>query len=484
MAQQTRAVATQAYGIAPDPYSDLAPFVATAKNPWDPAKAAHLMRRAGLGASPEEIPTIVQQGMHASVDKLLAVTTSGLQETGQIRLPNGELLRLSSRSFGATHQWLHELATTKQPLKEKMALFWSDHFSVGTKDRRHEALLVRHINVFRKHGLGRFHDLLVAVTRDPAMLWWLDNNVNGQPEHGRPKINENYGRELLELYTLGVNAGYTQKDVREAAKCLTGWSTGAIDQFAYKPAWHVPGRKSFLGTTILSNGQREVHDLLDTILGHPAAARFLVTKIWKYFVSETPYPQLIEVLADKWRKSGYDIKFLMSTIFRSNYFYSSRSIKTLVKNPVEVYAQATRALHVKWRFYLYADRGLAAMGYRLMDYSDPSGYRDGIAWIDEMAIIARANFANDATQMGFKATFDPNREISRLNLSTAKAIVDHYLRVLGVDNVPANTRSVLYLFMDLVDTGRQKFTLTPAKINEKVRGLVHLALSLPEYSIN
>lgn len=483
MAQQPKIGPEQAQGIAPDPYMDLAPFVPTSKDPWDQRKVAHLMRRAGFGARPEEVPNLIKTGMNGAVDKLLAVTNTGLQESGQVTLSNGERVILSRR-YGSRTQWLHEMVFTPHPFKEKMALFWSDHFSVGTKSYELEALLVRHINVFRRYGLGRFKDLAIAVTQDPAMLWWLDNNVNGRPENGLPKINENYSREFLELYTMGVHAGYTQQDVREAAKCLSGWSTAAFDQFVYKPTWHIVGNKTFLGQTILSNGQREVYDLIDAVLRHPAPARFLVTKIWKYFVSENPYPQLIDVLADMWRKSGYDIKFLMSTILRSNYFYSSRAIKQLVKNPYEFVVQATRATTAAWRYLRMLDTRLVQMGYRLMEYSDPSGYDDGLAWIDEMAMLSRANFANDLTRGNYYSNFDPNREIQRLNLTTAKAVVDHYVQILGADPIPVAVRNVLYLFMDWVDSGQQKFTFTPAKINEKVRGLVHLILSLPEASIN
>lgn len=483
MAPQQSVKAAPSQPIAPDPWRDLAPFVATTNDPWDARKAAHLMRRGGFGARPEDIAALVKLGMNRAVDQLLAVTTNGLQESGQVTLSNGERVILSRR-YGSRPQWLHEMVTTSEPLKEKMALFWSDHFSVGTKSIEQETLLVRHINVFRQHGLGRFRDLVLAVTKDPAMLWWLDNNVNGRPENGKPKINENYGRELLELYTMGVDAGYTQQDVREAAKCLSGWSTASLDRFIYKPEWHITGNKTFLRSTILSNGQREVYDLVDTILRHPASARFLVTKIWNYFVSEKPYPQLIEVLADMWRKSGYDIKFLMSTIFRSKYFYSSNAVKQLVKNPYEFVVQALRASSTTWRYYRLLDTRLVQMGYRLMEYSDPSGYDDGIAWIDEIAMLSRANFANDLTRMNYYSLFDPNREITRLNLNTKQAVVDHYVEMFGCDGIPASVRSVLYLYMDTVDSGSQPFTFTPAKINEKVRGLVHLILSLPEASIN
>jgi len=483
MAQQNRMTKVPAQKLAPDPYRDLARFVPSASDPWDERKAAHLMRRAGFGARPEEIPAMVQKGMNKCVDQLLAVTTTGLQESGTVTLRNGEQAILSRR-YGSRPQWLDEMVNTPYPLKEKMALFWSDHFSVGTKSYEQEALLVRHINVFRRHGLGRFGDLIIDVTKDPAMLWWLDNNLNGKPENGKPKLNENYGRELLELFTLGVHAGYTQTDVREASKCLSGWSTGAIDQFVYKPNWHIVGDKKFLGGTIYSNGQREVYDLVDRILGHPASAKFLVTKIWKYFVSEDPYSGLIDVLADMWRKSGHDIKFLMSTIFRSRYFYSSRAIKKLVKNPYEFVVQALRASNANWRYYRYLDTRLVQMGYRLMEYSDPSGYDDGIAWIDEIAMLTRANFANDLTRYGYYSQFDPNREINRVSLKSARAVVDHYLHIFGVDDIPPGPRNVLYLFMDLIDSGYQQFTFTPTKVDEKVRGLAHLILSLPEASIN
>ena len=483
MQQQYQASVAKTAAVAPDPYRDLAPFVPSAQNPWDEAKAAHLMRRAAFGPRPEDLPAMVVAGMSASVDKLLNTSGAGLVESGYVRLSNGEQYPVQSR-YGSRAQWVDAMLTSVEPAVEKMTLFWSDHFSVGTKMAVHERLLVRYTNVLRQYGFGRFRDLLLEVTKDPAMLWWLDNNVNGQPENGAPKINENYGRELLELFTMGVDGGYTQQDVREAAKCLSGWSTAAVDAFVYKPTWHVIGDKFVLGRRIYSNGQREVLDLLDTILGHPATARFIVTKIWKYFVSEDPYPQLINLLAHMWRQSGYDIRSLMSTIFKSNYFYSERAVQRSVKNPVEFVIQALRATNAPWRSYRLLDTRLVQMGYRLLEYKDPSGYEDGVAWIDEMALVARANFANDMTRVNGMALFDPNREINLHNLNSAKAVVDHYIRILGLDHVPPPVRNIAYLFMDLVDTGPEPFTFTASKVQEKVRGLVHLLLSLPEASIH
>lgn len=480
--QKAVQVAKQAI-LAPDPYRDLAPFAPSASDPWDAGKVRHLMRRAGFGAVPEDVSGLVAKGMDKVVDELVNIAPNLLPDSGYATLANGERAFVSTL-VGARAQWIQEMRFSKLQLQEKLALFWSDHFSVGAKMREHEALLVRHINVLRQYGLGRFKDLLLAVTKDPAMLWWLDNNVNGKLENGLPKINENYGRELLELYTMGEGNGYTQADVRAAAACLTGWSTSGLDRFVYKPQWHVNGDKTFLGKTIRSNGQREVYDLIDRVLEHPAASRYVVTKIWNYFVSEAPYPQLIEVLARMWKNSGYDIAYLLRVIFKSQYFYSSRAVKTLVKNPVEFVIQPMRTLHATTRLSRSVDARLLQMGYRLMGYSDPSGFDDGVAWIDEMAMLARANYGNDISRRSSYTLFQAAREINRLGLNTKEKVVDHYLEVLGADDVPPNVRGVLYLFMDFVDTGRQPFQFTAQKIEEKVRGLVHLIISLPEFSTN
>jgi hypothetical protein len=472
-----------------DPAADLAPFVPSASDPFDERKAAHLMRRAGFGARPEELPAIVALGVDRTVDLLLIPSTAGLRSYGAQVLPHGEVLDLNYDVAAQRAQWLSEMVHGFYPLKEKMALFFSDHFSVGVETTQASPLLIPHVNIFRRHGLGSFRQMLIDVSRDPAMLYWLDNYLNGVVRGGVPVINENYGREVLELYTMGVNGGYTQADVVEVSKCLSGWGVDGYNTYLYTASRHVTGPKTVLGQTIPSMGEQEVYYLFDNvILPWPATAEYMVRKIWEYFVAPAPSPALVTELANRFRADKFNLRSLMSTILRSRYFYSDAAIGTLVKNPVEFVIGAMRGTNTSVNSYRTLSARIVAMGYPLLRYTNPFGLEDGDAWLDSSTIVARANFANELTQVsttaGFQNRFDPAREIVRANLTTSNAIVDHFLRILLPVEPPQAVRTALYDFMNRVDTGVVPFTFTPAKISEKVRGLVHLILALPEYQLN
>jgi hypothetical protein len=476
--------------IASDPNYDLAPFVPSPQTPWDARKAAHLIRRAGFGARPEEIPAVLSLGVDRTVDLLLTPSLAQLPGFGSQVLPHGEVLDLTYDLTSQRGQWLYEMVNTSYPLKEKMVLFWHDHFSVGAEVAQNQGpLLIPHLNIFRRHGLGSFREMLVDVTKDPAMLYWLDNNVNGRLVNNVPTINENYGRELLELYTMGVHGGYTQQDVVQVSRCLTGHSTTGLNTYQYIPTWHVTGNKTVLGRTVPGGtGDTELAYLLDqVILPWPATAEYIVSKLWAFFVSEQPYPALITELANRFRSSNFNIRAVMSIILRSNYFYSDLAIGELVKSPVEYVVGAIRNLNLPIVNYRSLGLTIENIGWSLMRYSNPSGLKDGVAWIDSQTLIHRANFANNATMVAnspIGSRFDPAREIVLNNLQSAEAIVDHYLQILVGGTVPAAVRQNLYDFMHRVDTGYQPFNFSANKVSQKVRGLAHLILSLPEFHQN
>ena len=476
-------------GIQRDPTADLAPWRPSAGDVWDRKKAAHLLRRAGFGGNLEEIDAVVALGLDRTVDLLLSPSTQTLKEYGVAVLPHGELLNLTYSLAARRALWIHEAVHTLHPLKEKMAVFWHDHFSVGSENQQSAATLTRHINIFRQHGLGNFRDVLIEVTRDPAMLYWLDNNVNG----ARGIINENYGRELLELYSIGVTGGYTQNDVVQAATCLTGWSLTGFDQFLYNARNHIAGNKTVLGVNIPSAGMAEVFQLIDILLNHQLggkwqAAEYVGRKIWEYFVAENPDPALVTELANRWKAVNYDIRSLMSIILRSTFFYGAGAYRQLVKSPMDFVCGAIRGTRASIGSYSTLGNRVQAMGLPLMAYTNPAGLEEGAGWIDSSTMIARANFANELSQVstadGVRAGLDVFREIVRYNLTTADQIVDHYLALLVDGDVPPFVRTVLIEFMNRIDSGSSPFQLTAAKVNEKVRGLVHLIMSLPEYQVN
>ncbi len=480
-------------GIQMDPTSDLAPWSPSGPDVWDRKKAAHLLRRAGFGGNLEEFDTLVTLGMDRVVDLLLSPSPQGLREYGTVVLPNGEVLNLTYGLNARRAYWLWEATNGAYPLREKLALFWHDHFSVGFENVQSAATLTKHINIFRRLGLGSFTDILIEVTRDPAMLYWLDNYLNGN----RGLVNENYGRELLELYMLGVTGGYTQTDVVQASRCLTGWSLNGLDSFFYNQPTHLAGIKTVLGVVINNSnvgnaGMQDVFDLIEAILnyqngGRHVAAEYIVTKIWEYFVAPAPYAALVTELANRWHGLKYDVRGLMSIILRSTYFHTS-SYRKLVKSPMEFAVGAVRGTRASLLRYSALAAFVQNMGLPLLAYTNPSGVDEGPAWIDSSTMINRANLANDIIRFSGStvgATFDAFREINRYGLmnTSATVVVDHYLALLVDGDVPAAVRTALIDFMNRVDAGPVPFTFTTAKVNEKVRGLVHLILSLPEYQM-
>ena len=472
-----------------DPSRDLARWQPSTGDPWDARKAAHLLRRAGFGGRPEEIEAAVALGVDRTIDILLSFGDQPLPEHGSRVLPHGEVLDLTYDLASQRALWVHEMAHGFAPLREKLALFWHNHFSVGAAGEAQTPLLLPHINVLRRHALGSFRELVVDVTRDPAMLYWLDNHLNGKTVNGQKQVNENYGRELLELYTMGLDSGYTQSDVVETAKVLSGWTLDGWNRFVFDPQMHIDGDKVVLGYRVRSNGMQELFDLLDNaILPHAAPATFLARKLWRWFVAETAEPGIIDELARRLRQDGYRLRGVVETILRSNWFFSSRALHAQIKNPVEYVIGALRATNTPVFSYKQLGARISYVGYPLLRYSSPFGLPGGAAWINAANVIARGNFANEMTQLatsaGIANRFDPFREIVQRGLTTAEAIVDRYLDILVDGQVPAAVRARLYDFMHRTDAGPEPFTMTPAKVIEKVRGLVHQILMLPEASTN
>lgn len=486
----------------------LAPWMPSATQPFDLEMAAHLMRRAGFGAQLEQLKVLSQIGVHRTVDLLVIPSTNGLQEYGSQMLPTGEVLNLSNNTAHQRAQWIYEAATTHFPLKEKMALFFHDHFSVGAVDARVVPLLVPHVNIFRRHGLGKFRDILVEVSRDPAMLYWLDNRINGAGNP--PSINENYGREIIELYTMGEGPWYQQLDVKEASRCLAGWSLRYYNKYAYNARYAQAGAgtKLVLGRVIYNpfNQEKDGYDLIDTLLSHKQTSEYLVGKIWSYFVAERPpasdptertlWDAIIVELAARWRSVDFDLRALMSVILRSNYFFSKRAVGTLIKNPMEYMVGIMRNLGTPFlgRYALLGFR-LEQMGLPLFRYSNPAGLDDGQAWIDSQSFINRANFVDDFTQVSktrdFRIDWDPRREMTHYKLVNKVDIVDHFLDTLTTGSVPGAVRANLLDYMDYYDGTPNKIyrpydNLPVNSVHRltKVRGLVYLILILPEYQVN
>ena len=275
---------------------------------------------------------------------------------------------------------------TGHPLRERMTLFWHNHFATSQTKVENAGLMQRQNNLLRTHALGDFKALLTAIGKDPAMLIWLDSTANRKAHP-----NENYAREVMELFTLG-RGHYSEKDVQEAARAFTGWFV-VRDRFREVPAQHDDGEKTVLGHT----GKLRGDDLPPILLAQPACAEFLCGKLVREFISDVdPMPApLIAPLAQGFRESGYDIRVPVETILRSNLFFSPEIRRRRVKSPVEFAIGTVRALEVL-KPTVQADalaESCARMGQSL--YAPPSvaGWEGGAAWANSTTMLSRANFA-------------------------------------------------------------------------------------------
>ena len=272
--------------------------------------------------------------------------------------------------------WMDRMATSPAQLREKMTLFWHGHFACRV--RQPGPALSLH-NTTRKHALGKFPDLLLAVSQEPAMLEFLNNRQNHKGH-----ANENFAREVMELFTLG-RGSYSEQDVKEAARAFTGWSYDYQGNFKFRPLDHDDGPKTFLGRT----GNLRGEDVLAIIMEQPAAATFLTTKLYCFFVNDTPDPARIAPLADAFRRSDYDIRDLLERMFSADWFYDPANVGTHLKSPVELLAGIRRTLGVRLDNELPLLGYQKALGQTLFEPPNVAGWPGGRNWIDSSSLLLR-----------------------------------------------------------------------------------------------
>jgi uncharacterized protein (DUF1800 family) len=373
-----------------------APFAANMADPWDLGKVAHLHRRAGFGATWAELQRDLKDGPAASIERLLAPPRPTEDEKGALEgLQKGALDSDDVERLKAW--WLYRMLFGNDPLTEKMTLFWHGHFATSNAKVRHPGLMLRQNELFRKHALGNFGEMLGGVVNDEAMLIWLDG-ADSQKE----KPNENFAREFLELFTLGVGH-YTEKDIREAARAFTGWATpgGRLNPFArqgqaprFDARRHDAGHKTFLKQT----GTWKAADIVRITLEQPACATLLCRKLYRYFVSESDPPAgVIEPLAQRVRKSKYSIREVVETILRSRHFYSKEVRRQKVASPAEYSVALVRMLEVpRDNVNLLALAGSCGrQGQELFYPPNVKGWDGGKTWLNSTTVLKRGNWAND-----------------------------------------------------------------------------------------
>lgn len=378
-------------------------------NQWNKATAAHLMNRAGFGGSPAAIENLHSLGMNGAVswflnyDKITddtpapdwaqpdpemaarkeAIRKSADPETKRMldqqmyQTENAEMAELR-------YWWLRRMALGPRPFQEKMTLFWHGHFATSFEKVRSPYFLWLQNDTFRQNATGNFNQLLIAVAEDPAMLVYLDG---AQSHKSHP--NENFAREVMELFTLG-EGNYTEQDIQQAAKAYTGWGLSKDQQhYQYHPGNHDDGPKTVFGQT----GNYSGEDVLNLICDKPQCSHFIAERLWRFFAQDNPPPECVEALADVLHKSGMDIRHTMSTLFRSKEFYSAATMRAQIKSPVQWLIQAVHQLEAPLPTQPMSLVMLRQLGQELFQPPNVKGWDGGIAWITTNNLLDRYNYA-------------------------------------------------------------------------------------------
>ncbi len=390
---------------------------------------------------------------------------------------------------------------SERQLQEVMTDFWFNHFNVFAPKGADKWLVTSYErDVIRPHALGRFRDLLGATAKHPAMLFYLDNWMSskeggptGMParpdaeaNRRRPTgLNENYARELMELHTLGVDGGYTQKDVTEVARALTGWSLERPERgggFVYRPQMHDNGEKVVLGMRIpAGGGQRDGELVLDLLARHPSTARFVATKLARRFVSDDPPPALVERAARVFRETDGDIRAVVRTIVTSPEFFSEEAHRAKIKKPLEMVASAVRVLGAEAQSLSLLPMAVGRIGEPLYQAQPPTGYPDKAeAWVNTGALLNRMNFALALAAGRIPGTWvDLDRLVGNVDRRSAEQVLDRLLvQILGRD-VSADTRRTLGA--QLNDPAITRATADDRDVNTDVAKLAALILGSPEF---
>ena len=411
---------------------------------------AHLLRRAGFSATFQELQRYCNQGYEATVEELLH---PGLQPAIEEDLIERYYTdwKESRNIEGALTEFVYRMNAYAgvRPLQEKLALFWHGLFATGLAKVLHEKTMLNQIDLFRTHGLGSFRDLLVQLAKDPAMIFWLDNNYNH-----KDSVNENWGRELLELFSMGVG-NYTEDDVKEAARAFTGWTVdddnvasipfGKLPWlFRYLPDDHDDGVKQFLGQSGNFNGE----DIIDIIVQHPATGRFLAKKLYHFFVSDEPDEPAEDILANAFLEHKYDIRSVLRVLFNSDFFKSEPARFAKVKSPAEVVVGTLHLLNdYKYPKWGIMDVALVSryMGQDLLNPPTVEGWHTGKEWIDSGSLVERINFVADQVsnpdQPGIRAIVD--KLLDHDPRPDPEGVVDGCLDLMGQLRLHKKTRQHL-----------------------------------------
>jgi len=377
---------------------------------WNKEAAAHLLNRATFGATPTEIESAQKKGLAAMVRELVDIRS----DAGNVSPPTwakprdiraarmaikaakerGENFRETVRQFrmmegdevlDLRRWWLERMMNSSTPLLEKMTLFWHGHFATSVQKVKDGYWMWLQNDTVRRNALGNFGTLVKAISRDPAMMTYLDLQQS-RKEHP----NENWARELMELFTVGIG-NCTEEDIRAAARAFTGYRIDmTTQQFRFVPLQQDLGRKTFMGHSGPLNGDK----IIDILVRHPACAKFIARKLWRFFVEDEPSPEIVDAIATRIRAHDFEMRPVLRDIFNSAEFYSDRAMGTQIKSPVQYIVQTSKLLETQLPSPLVTQNAMRQMGQILFAPPNVKGWDGGKAWITTSTLLFRYNLAN------------------------------------------------------------------------------------------
>ncbi len=483
----------------------LAKFAPTASDPWDRAKAAHLLSRAGFGGRPDEIDRVVRLGMDAAVDELLdygrfpesvpppdfsslRAVWESYARLVQMRAAERERFdaiviaqRADNQKFQEIREWwMTRMIQTPRVLQEKMVVFWHGLLVSGRPEVRQAEMLFIQNELFRRGALGNFKDLIVGISKDPAMLRYLDNNINRK---GKP--NENYARELLELFTMGIG-NYTERDIKEAARAFTGW-TYRNYEFSFDARQHDDGSKTFLGRT----GNLDGGDIITIIFEQPATARWVPRRLFEYFGYLRPEESLVDDLAEVFRRSNFEVAPVVRAILTSGAFYSPKAMRTQVKSPVQLVVGTARLLEPDAVAIPALLRAMDLMGQAVFIPPNVGGWPRGEGWITTSTILHRYNFSSlvltgGMPGIGRRPATRPAVPAGAQKLvdgaGTAGEVVNRLVSAMAAGTL-ADVRKHALMRALGASSAQAPFVRDGAATDAKLRSALHLLMSSPEYQM-
>ncbi len=459
-----------------DPRRAWEPYKPSAGDPWDLKKVGHLYRRAAFGATWADLETGLKDGPEKAIDKLLH-GGPGQEAFDQQTAQLAESIRRANNGGQLRAWWLYRMLYSPHPLREKMTLFWHNHFATSNDKVKNAGYMLGQYELMRKYALGNFRPLLQEMSKDPAMMVWLDTV---QSKKGMP--NENYARELMELFSLGIGH-YTEKDIREAAKAFTGWEI-KDGKGVLNPKQHDDTEKTVLGKT----GNFQGEDIVALCLEQKSAPYFICGKLYRFLVSEMtpPTPELLEPLATQFCKSDYDFGALVKTVLRSNQFFSAAAYRSRIKSPVDFALGIVRGLEGKTGTTALA-AVLEELGQNVFYPLTVKGWDGGQTWLNGQTLLTRQNLTLALTSTEdarFGRRTDP-AALAKKHGKTGPELVDFFLKLFLQGDVPAESRAKLEEYQRHAE--KQTYPVYWTKEDaedQRVRSLCRLVLTLPEYQLD